>query len=437
MTKNTKERRWRTERPRIPAEYGYYRRKPLLLLPFSIQIWWKLGHVDIGMAKEKLTKTQISKLIKPGIYSDGSGLFLRVRTGGSKSWHYIWKKDGKRSEVALGPYPGFSTRSVTIEIAREKADEIRGMLARGLEVVPVKDERPTFENIMEDVIEMKTASAKNEKHKAQWGMTLRTYAEPLHKKPIADITIDDVLATLKPIWTLKPETASRTRMRIEAVFQRAKALKLFAGENPARWATGLKELLPAQDKLSRGHHEAIDYKALPAFIQRLRTSVGVSARAVEFACLTAARSGEVRGMTFAEVDLEAGLWIVPANRMKGGREHRVPLSTTALEIVKARQLIATGDLVFEGGKENTAISDTAMVKALRLASGGTETLHGLRSSFRDWAGDATDHARETIETALAHILKDKTEAAYRRSDALEKRLVVMQDFANYLQSPSQ
>jgi integrase len=388
------------------------------------------------MAKEKLTKTRIEKLTKPGVYSDGAGLFLRVRSGGSKSWHFIWKKDGKRSELALGPYPGFSTRSVTIDLAREKAQKIRDMLARGQEVFipgaePTKDERPTFESIMEDVIKTKTERAKNEKHKAQWGMTLRVYAEPLHKKPIADITIDDVLKALEPIWSSKPETANRTRMRIEAVFQRASALKIFTGDNPARWAGGLKELLPPRDKLSRGHHEAIEFKNLPAVMPRLRNAAGVSARAVEFACLTAARSGEVRFMVFEEVDFANAVWTVPAERMKAGREHRVPLSTRAVEILKAQQLTATSNLVFEGGKERTAISDTAMVKALRSASGGSETLHGLRSSFRDWAGDASSHSREVIETALAHIVKDKTEAAYRRSDALEKRRVLMQDWANY------
>jgi integrase len=221
-------------------------------------------------------------------------------------------------------------------------------------------------------------------------------------------------------------------MRIAAVIDHAKARGLYSGDNPADWRGGLKELLPARQKLYRGHHEAIDYKVLPAVIKKLRAAKGVSSVAAEFACLTAARSGEARGAVWSEIDLENALWIIPAERMKAGKEHRVPLSARALEILKERQEMATGALVFEGESEGKAISDTAMVKALRAATGGTETLHGLRSSFRDWAGDETHHPREVIETALAHTLKDKTEAAYRRSDALAKRRKLMDDWSAYL-----
>ncbi|SCB40812.1 tyrosine-type recombinase/integrase [Rhizobium multihospitium] len=385
------------------------------------------------MALHKLTKTKIEKLSKPGIYSDGAGLFLRVRTGGSKSWHFIYKRLGKRQEIALGPYPGFSTQPVTIEHAREKAQEIRDKLARGTMETP-KEGRKTFGQIMEDVIKVKTASAKNEKHVAQWKMTLRTYAQPLHKKPIADITRNDIVETLKPIWTKKPETANRTRMRIEAVIDHAKARDLFIGDNPASWKGGLKELLPAQNKLSRGNHEAVAYEKIPAVMIKLRASSGVAARAAEFTALTACRSGEVRGAVWPEIDLDGALWVIPKERMKAGVEHRVPLSDRAVTILKDRQQVATGDLVFEGESEGKPISDTAMVKAIRLASGGNETIHGFRSSFRDWAGDETHHPREVMEHALAHGLSDKTEAAYRRSDALKKRRALMDEWATYCQS---
>ncbi|NTG41131.1 tyrosine-type recombinase/integrase [Rhizobium rhizogenes] len=383
------------------------------------------------MAEKKLTKTKIDRLIKPGIYSDGAGLFLRVRAGGSKSWHFIWKREGKRQEIALGPYPGFSTQPVSLEHAREKAQEIRNDLARGKSVEGDKVERKTFGDLIDDVLAVKLATAKNDKHKDQWRMTLSTHAKALHAIPIADITRDDVVKALEPIWTKTPETANRTRMRIEAVIDHAKARGMFAGDNPAAWKGGLKELLPAQDKLSRGHHEAVDYKAIPSVLARLRAASGVSARASELACLTACRSSEVREAVWDEFDLDAALWVIPKERMKAGREHRVPLPVRALEILKERQQLATGSLVFEGGSEGRPISDTAMVKAIRLASGGTETLHGFRSSFRDWAGDATSHPRDVIETALAHTLKDKTEAAYRRSDALEKRRILMQDWADH------
>lgn len=378
------------------------------------------------MARNKLSETRI-RTLPVGIHSDGDGLFLRVRNGGSKQFFFIYKRDGKRTELGLGGH-GQGTAPVSLALAREKADAIRERLARGDDLVS----RKTFADAMEDVIAVKEAGFRNEKHKAQWRMTLDEYAKPLHKKPIADITRDDVVETLKPIWSTIPETADRTRMRIAAVLDHARARGLYVGSNPADWRGGLKELLPARQKLTRGHHAAVGYKDLPAVIAKLRTASGVSARAVEFAALTAGRSGEVRGAVWSEFDLDAAIWVIPAPRMKAGREHRVPLPDRAVEILKAQRQLATGDLVFEGGKEGASISDTAMVKALRLASGDGATLHGLRSSFRDWAGDETHHPREIIETALAHVIKDRTEAAYRRQDALAKRRLLMNDWARYL-----
>lgn len=382
------------------------------------------------MAKEKLTETKIKKLTEPGIYSDGGGLYLRVRSGGSAQWFFIYKRQGKRTELGLGGY-GQGTAPVSLALAREKASEIREKLARGQQVEGQKDERPTFGSLIDDVLAVKLDAAKNSKHRDQWRMTLNKHAKALHALPVADIMRDDVVNALKPIWKKTPETANRTRMRIEAVIDHAKARGLFTGDNPATWKGGLKELLPARSKLSRGHHKAVEYKAIPIVVAGLRAATGVSACATEFACLTAARSGEVRFMTFDEVDFEAALWTLPAERMKAGREHRVPLCSRAVDILKARQQVATGSLVFEGESEGRPISDTAMVKAIRLASGGTETLHGMRSTFRDWAGDSTSHPRDVIEAALAHMLKDKTEAAYRRSDALQKRRKLMQDWADY------
>ena len=382
------------------------------------------------MARNKLSETRI-RTLPVGIHSDGDGLFLRVRKGGSRQWFFIYKRNGKRTELGLGGH-GQGTAPVSLALARERAEAIRQRLARGEEL----SSRKTFADVMDDVLKVKEASFRNEKHRAQWRMTLDTYAAKLHKKAIADITRDDVVEVLKPIWTKIPETAARTRMRIAAVMDHARARGLFVGDNPAAWRGGLKELLPARQKLTRGHHAAVGYKDLPAVIAALRGAVGVSARAVEFAALTAARSGEVRGATWEEIDFDQALWTVPANRMKAGRPHEVPLSNRAVEILAGQKQMATSDLVFEGGKAATSISDTAMTKALRAAGGGDATLHGLRSSFRDWAGDATDFPRDVAEAALAHVIKDATEAAYRRGTALEKRRTMMQAWADYLENKS-
>ncbi|TIN10406.1 site-specific integrase [Mesorhizobium sp.] len=370
------------------------------------------------MAKHKLSETRI-RTLPVGIHSDGDGLFLRVRKEGSRQWFFIYKRAGRRTELGLGGY-GQGTAPVSLALAREKAEAVRQRLARGDEL----SAKRTFADVMDDVLEVKSSGFRNEKHKAQWSMTLREYAKHLHKKPIADITRDDVVETLKPIWRTIPETADRLRMRIAAIMDHAKARGLYVGDNPADWRGGLKDLLPPRQKLTRGHHAALGYKDIPAAIKALRAAAGVSARAVEFTCLTAARSGEVRGATFNEIDIDERLWIVPAERTKSGREHRVPLCDRAIEIVKAMKEIATTDAVF-------LISDTAMVKSLRRATGDDSTLHGLRSSFRDWCGDETTHPRDVAESALAHTLKDKTEAAYRRSDALQKRRSLMEDWANY------
>ncbi len=379
------------------------------------------------MARNKLSETRIRTLTKPGIYSDGDGLYLRVRAGGSRQWVFIHKRAGVRTETGLGGY-GQGTAPVSLALAREKAEAIRQRLARGDDLHSSK----TFAEVMDDVLDVKQASFRNDKHKAQWSMTLREYAKPLHKKPIADLTRGDVLEVLKPIWTKIPETADRTRQRIAAVFDHARARGLYVGDNPADWRGGLKELLPARQKLARGHHAAVGYKALPSVIQALRKSAAVSARAVEFIALTAARSNEARSATWDEIDLEQKLWTIPAARMKSARDHEVPLSDRAITILLAQQQRATGALIFEGEREGKPISDTAMVKVFRAAGAGDATLHGLRSSFRDWAGDETHYPRDVAEAALAHVLKDKTEAAYRRGSALAKRRAMMQEWADYL-----
>ncbi|HEY0220392.1 MAG TPA: integrase arm-type DNA-binding domain-containing protein, partial [Afipia sp.] len=382
------------------------------------------------LARNRLSESRVSKL-KPGIHSDGDGLFIRVHKTGSRNWVFIFKRDGKRTELGLGGF-GRGTAPVNLALAREKADAVRQQLARGenpraVEVAPV-----TFAEAMEALILVREKEWRNAKHADQWRMTLRTYAKPLHPMAVGTVTVDDVVRTLTPHWAARPETADRLRSRIAAVLDYAKARGLREGDNPARWRGLLENLLPARQKLSRGHHAAIDYNELPATVARLRRATGTSARAVEFAALTASRSGETRGAVWSEIDLKAALWIVPAERMKASVEHRVPLSARAVAILKAQKKTSINKLVFGGGVEGRPISDTAMTKALRAAAGDEAvTLHGLRSSFRDWAGDCTTHPRDICEAALAHVVQG-VEAAYRRSDALAKRKVLMDDWADYL-----
>jgi integrase len=387
------------------------------------------------MARHKLSETRVGKL-KPGIHSDGDGLFLRVRDGGSRQWLFIFKRHGRRTEMGLGGY-GQGTAPVSLKIAREKAEVIRAKLARGLD--PRRDIRParliTFAHCMEQLLSSKSDGWTNDKHRAQWEMTLRDYAKPLHDLPVATIAMGDVKDCLAPHWQERPETASRLRSRIEAVMDYAIAHEWRASGNPARWKGLLDKVMPKHQRLTRGHHAALAYSDAATMIKKLRQSSGVAARAVEFVTLTAARTGEARGATFDEIDIEQKTWTVPAERMKAGREHIVPLTDRALAIVEAMRQRATCSLIFCGGIERRAISDTAMTKALRLASPDkTATLHGLRSMFRDWAGEETDFAREIAEWALAHLVGDATERAYRRGDALAKRQMLMEAWASYLET---
>jgi integrase len=386
------------------------------------------------LARNKLSETRVKGLEKPGIYGDGDGLWLRVQKGGSRNWIFIYRRGAARTEIGLGGY-GQGTAPVSLALAREKADAIREALARGQDPAEEKREaKPkTFKDCMTGLLAAKEGDFGNAKHAAQWKMTLTEYAKPLHKLPVADITIGDVESCLLPHWTARPETADRLRSRIQAVIDYAIAREWRTTANPARWKGLLDKVMPARRKLQRGHHAALAYAQAPAMVKALRSSSGTAARAVEFITLTAARTGEARGATFDEVDVDAKTWTVPALRMKAGKEHVVPLVDRAVEIVQAMRQQATGSLIFGGGVDGKPISDTAMTKALRAASPDkTATLHGLRSMFRDWAGDETEHPREVAEQALAHAVGNAVERAYRRSDALAKRRALMEDWAKFL-----
>ncbi|GAB5460882.1 tyrosine-type recombinase/integrase [Hoeflea alexandrii] len=390
------------------------------------------------MARHKLTETAIKRLETPGIYGDGDGLFLRVRKGGSRQWFFIYKRDGKRTEIGLGGY-GKGTAPVSLALAREKAEAIRERLARGDDPRRARHQvrLVTFADCMTGLLEARSAEWKNGKHRAQWEMTLREYAKPLHDLPIDAIVLGDVKSCLLPHWQERPETADRLRSRIQAVIDYGIAHGWRTAGNPARWRGLLDKVMPARRKIQR-HHAALAYSDAPTMMARLRESSGIAARCVEFIALTAARTGEARGATFAEIDTVARTWTIPGDRMKSGKEHVVPLSDRALVIIDSMRQRATGDIIFGGGIDGRPVSDTAMTKALRLASPDkTVTLHGLRSTFRDWCGDQTEVSRDVAEAALAHVLSDKTEAAYRRQTALDKRRALMADWATYLTGTSE
>jgi integrase len=266
-------------------------------------------------------------------------------------------------------------------------------------------------------------------------MTLRDYAAPLRRLPVDKIVTDDVLLVLKPLWNVKPETGSRVRGRIERVLDAARAQGLRSGENPARWRGHLDQLLPKRQLLTRGHHAAMNYTELSAFMTNLQARQAVAARALEFAILTAARSGEVLGARWEEFDLDQAVWTVPATRMKGGREHRVPLSQCALKIVKAMHEARNCDFVFPGQRPGKPLSVMALEMVLRRMKIQNATVHGFRSAFRDWAAERTNFSNEVCEAALAHVIENKAEAAYRRGDLFDKRRKLMDAWAAFCATP--
>jgi Integrase len=385
----------------------------------------------MALALNKLSARGVASITKPGRHGDGGGLYLVVDKSGAKRWVFLYRRDGTLREMGLG-----GLKSVTLARARELAGEARANLQAGVDPIAAKKNAPaavpTFGEEADDFIEAMKPQFRNAKHIAQWEMTLRDYAASLRPKRVDQITTADVLEVLKPIWLSKPETASRLRGRIERVLDAAKARGHRSGENPALWRGHLDKLLPKRRKLSRGHHAAMPYEDVPAFVAALRQREAMAARALEFTILTAARSGETFGLTWKEIDLEAALWIVPAKRMKAGREHRVPLTPRAVEILtELAELGAEPDAhVFPGQKEGRPLSIMSMDMILRRMKVDF-TVHGFRSSFRDWAGEETSFPREVAEAALAHVVGDETERAYRRGDALEKRRKLMAAWASY------
>ena len=375
----------------------------------------------------KLTARKV-ETAKPGKYGDGGGLQLAVAPTGAKKWvlRFLWQ--GNAREMGLGSYP-----EVGLAEAREKAIAGRRLARSGVDPIAERkqDRRvPTFGKLADEVVTEQSKGFRNDKHRAQWKITLETYAAPLRVKAVDAITTEDVLGVLKPIWTTKTETASRLRGRIERVLNAAKAKGHRSGENPAAWRGHLENLLPKRQKLTRGHHAAMPYADVPAFVARLRERDAVAALALEFAILTAGRSGEVLGARWREIDFGARIWTIPPERMKAAREHRVPLSESAFAILEKLGEARVSEFIFPGQGAGRPLAEMVLRRMLRRDA-DVVTVHGFRSSFRDWAGNETHFPRELAEAALAHVVGDKAEQAYRRSDALEKRRTLMEAWAQW------
>jgi integrase len=330
---------------------------------------------------------------------------------------------------------------VDLKEARDLALAARKQVHAGLN--PIEERKAaraaaagaTFADVAAEVLAHAEAASKNDKHAAQWKLSLETHAKALREKPVSEITTEDVLEVLKPLWLETPETASRTRGRIERVLDAAKAKGLRTGENPARWRGHLALLLPARKRLTRGHHAAMPFKDVPDFMAKLKERPAPAARALELTILTAARTGEMIGATWGEFDLVGKVWTVPPARMKAGQEHRVALSDRAVEVLKGladEKHRRPQTLVFPGERPGTTMSNMAMAMLMRRMGEKVFTVHGFRSSFRDWAGETTAFPREVVEAALAHTVGNAVERAYRRGDALEKRRKLMDAWAGYL-----
>jgi integrase len=394
-------------------------------------------------AKE-LSALEVGRLKQPGLWAVGgvAGLYMHVNDRGARSWVLRATVGTKRRDMGLGGFP-----DVTLAGAREKAREGRAMIDAGQDPILVRKQAQselaaqqatelTFGKAATAYIDAHSDSWRNAKHRAQWGSTLETYANPfIGKMLVRDVTHTHIISILEPIWKTKTETATRVRGRIESVLDWCTVRGHRKGDNPARWKGHLDKLLPAPGKIAKvEHHTALPVDAMGEFVQQLRKREGVAARGLEFAILTAARSGEVRGMTWAELDLNAKLWVIPGDRMKAEKEHRVPLSESAIRILNDLSHVDGTELVFPAprGGELSDMSLTAVLRRMKVNA----VPHGFRSTFRDWAAELTNFPRDMAEMALAHTVGDKVEAAYRRGDMMEKRRKMMQAWGAFCDQPA-
>jgi integrase len=400
------------------------------------------------------------KSLPAGRHADGDGIYLLVKDTGARSWVFRFMLNGKARDIGLGPASG--NGAIKLADVREAAKALRTKVKAGIDPLTERQDKAaqerakdqaskvaqiSFKAVAEAYIAKNAPSWRNAKHRQQWVNTLEAYVYPvIGDLPVAEVDTPHVLHIIEPIWADKPETASRIRGRIEMILNFAKARKYRQGDNPARWSDNIKQILPARTRLSRGHHTALHYDALPGFISELKTRQATAALALEFTILTACRSGEVLGATWDEIDFQKAVWIIPANRMKAAVEHHVPLTGRAIEILETVEPLTTADQYAHGsvnrvnsdkltgpvfrGDRGGKLSGMAMSMLLRRMKSPV-TVHGFRSTFRDWAAERTGYAHEVCEMALAHTIGNKAEAAYRRGNLFDKRRRLMDDWAAF------
>jgi len=397
------------------------------------------------MAKqiEKLTPEFVATVDKPGMYPDGLGLYLQVSKWQTKSWLFRYSQNYRLRSLGLG-----ACHTVTLTEARKRAKQARQQLLDGNDPIDTKHEKRraalatrarmmTFDQCATAYIEAHRHGWKNPKHADQWTNTINTYASPtIGSLAVSAVDTALVMKVLQPIWTTKTETATRLRGRIESILGWAAVSGYRSGDNPARWRGHLDNLLPKRSKVAKvAHHPALPYSEMAGFIKQLRAQAGVAALALEFTILTATRTGEIIGARWDEIDLASKTFTIPSERMKAEREHRVPLCTRAIKILK-ELLPLGGEFVFPGLKPKKPLSNMAMLKVLQRMGRGDLTVHGFRSTFRDWAAERTDYPHEMAEMALAHTIDNKVEAAYRRGDLFKKRIRMMQDWQKHCETIS-
>ena len=387
----------------------------------------------------RLTPRAVASKRRAGYYADGGGLNLQVGPTGNKSWLYRFMLNGRAREMGLG-----SLNDRTLAEARDEAAKARRLLRDGVDPIEARDAEDkrraldsarsmTFAECANAYIAAHKADWKNAKHASQWANTLETYCGPVFGAlPVQAVDTALVCKVLEPMWNEKPETASRLRARIERVLDWATVRGYRDGDNPARWRGHMDKLLPALKKKSRvKHHAALPFDQVGAFVADVRQQEGFAARALEFTILTATRTSEVTGAQWDEYDLKAGVWTIPAERMKAGNEHRVPLSPPALALLKTMSEIRLNEWVFHGKHTGAHLSNMAMLELLKRMERTDITVHGFRSTFKDWASERTNYPREVTEMALAHTIADQVEAAYRRGDLFEKRRTLMAEWAKH------
>jgi integrase len=401
------------------------------------------GDDNMTRALNRLTALRVTRLREPGMYADGGGLYLRVAAGGSKQWIFRYVTNGRLRDMGIGP-----THTLTLAEARERATQARKLRLDGIDPIEHKRLRVaalkaanvrvmTFRQCADAFIASHEAGWRSAIHRRQWTRSLDQYVHPMiGGLPVHVIDTALVMKALEPLWTTIPVTAGRLRGRIESILDWAKVRGYRTGENPARWRGHLDHLLPAPAKVRTvRHHPALPYAKIGTFMERLREETSVSAHALEFLILTAGRLGEVAGATWNEIDLRNRVWTVPGTRMKSGKEHRVPLSTTAVALLTKLAEVRNSDLVFFGTRPGAPLSRSA-VPLIAKRLGVNIAVHGFRSTFRDWAAEQTNFPREVAEMALAHRVGSDVERAYQRSDLFEKRRELMEAWAQFCAKPT-